>query len=313
MTITLNRIDNMFPLVSTSTFFRDLVEAQKSIYSRREHKCSNFVLGEIHSFWGSEASAPNPLLKMYQTLPAWCSLEFHSWHLITDLVQECGEEVGRSRSGSTHQYMLAFHVAYFNSTYTTRHDSFRTMTTKTVTIQPSSEEDVSPMRAAAATSSLEAILEPLDLVVNKDILEVFLRSTIFHSSGSQFVEERFGYKSSVKSSAEDNYVSLSLVATSSVNMENMTQLWRMESRGSVSTDFSGNYTVTLVCQPQPFSAAPLPCLEGRGHQFHFRIDRFSSNGGRHSGYHFTPLTTLSLASRGRDTFGTGTVLVYDVT
>ena len=311
LVIRLSRIDNMFPLVSTSTFSHDLVETQRSIYSRRRHKCSNFVLREIHSFWGSKASAPHPLLEMYQSLSAICDLEFRSWHRITDLVQECSEEVTASHSGPNRRYKLAFHVAYFNATHTHLHRSFSANISKTVIIQPASVENSHPLHAATAMSSLEAILEPLDLAVRKDLsLEVILRSTIFSNTGSQFVAESFGYLSGVTSSKKNIYFSLSLVATSNSNKGNMTQLWRMTSRG-ISTDYSGNYTVKLVCQPQPFSTASLHCLqETKGHQFRFRIDRSNSSRSR---YHFSPTTELSLASTsGGDTFSKGTVVHDDV-
>lgn len=311
--IRLNRIDNMFPLVSTSSFLHDLVETQRSIYSRRRHKCSNFVLKEIHSFWGSKASAPHPLLEMYQSLPPICNLEFRSWHRITDLVQECSKEVTTPHSGPNRRYRLAFHVAYFNATHTRLRKSFSANISKTIIIQPSSVENLHPLHAATAMSSLEAILEPLDLAVKNDLsLEVILRSTIFSNTGSQFVAESFGYLSGVTSSKKNIYFSLSLVATSNSNKGNMTQLWRMTSRGLSSTDYSGNYTVKLVCQPQPFSTASLHCLqETKGHQFRFRIDRSSSS---HSGYHFSPTTELSLAGTSGigDTFSAGTVVHDDV-
>ena len=311
MVIRLNRIDNMFPLVSTSTFLLDLVEAQRSAYSRRRHKCSNFVLREIHSFWGSQASAPHPLLNMYQSLPPICNLEFRSWHSVSDLVQECGTEVPTPRSGPNRRYRLSFYVAYFNATHTRLRKSISANVSKSVIIQPSSAEALQPLRAATAVSPLEAILEPLDFAVKEDFgLEVILRSTI-SLSGSHFVEESFGSQSEVTSTKENTHFSLSLVATSNGNKGNVTQLWWMTSRGSLSTDYSGKYTVTLVCQPQPPLAASRNCFwEGKRHQFHFRIDRSKSRGSRHSGYYFSPTTKLSLTSLG-DTFSTGTVVCDD--
>lgn len=317
MAIRLKRIDNMFPLVSTSTFFPDLVEAQRSVYSRRRHKCSNFVLGEIHSFWGSQASAPHPLLNMYQSLPPSCNLEFHSWHRITDLVQECGTEVTSPHSGSNRRYRLSFHAAYFNATYTRLQNGFSADVSKTINIQPSSVENKHPLKAVTAMSPLQAILEPLDLAVNDDLgLEVILKSTVVSNTGSQFVLESFGSHSVVTSNKENLHFKLSLVATSNSNRGNTTQLWRMTSRGSFSTDYSGNYTISLLCEPQPPLAASQYCLwGGKGHKFHFRIDRSSSSGSSHFGYHFSPTTKLSVTSTSGigDAVHAGTVVHDDMT
>ena len=311
MDIRLNRIDNMFPLVSTSTFVLDLVEAQRSVYSRRRHKCSNFVLREIHSFWGSQASAPHPLLSMYQSLSPFCYLEFRSWHRITDLVQECGTKV------TSRRYKLSFHAAYFNATYTHLQSSFSANVSKTIIIQPSSVESKHPLKAVTAVSPLQAILEPLDLAVNDDLaLEVILRSTILSNTGLQFVMESFGSHSEVTSNKENLHFKLSLVATSNSNQGNVTQLWQMTSRGSFSTDYSGNYTITLLCQPQPLLAASHHCLwEGKGHKFHFRIDRSSSSSSSHFGYHFSPTTELSVTSTSGtgDAIHAGTVVHDDAT
>ena len=253
ITISVQNINNTFPLVSMSRFRGGLRAAQNAPNSK--HKCSNFLPG-MHSLLGRQAFVDVPRITNLRT-PTLnkCTWTFESWHLVKDLVDSCN---ARSSSNKTHGFDLNFYVSYFSG-----HHSKNIITDhvkKIVLLDQLLNPPPNPLEALVSTSSLSTVrLELLALKAStRSHLEVVLRSTVIPADGSTqnlLLLPRPHIRSSSHLPS-----SLDLAASPKRNSNSSTQLWVLD---DFSENIPNNYNVTFRCGPGSGYFSP--------QAFHFRL------------------------------------------
>ena len=277
ITISVQNINNTFPLVSMSRLRGDLLAAQNAPNSN--HKCSNFLPG-MHSLLGRQAFVGVPRITSIRT-PTLnkCTWTFESWHVVKDLVDSCN---ARSSSNEMHAFDLNFYVSYFSGHHTK--NSITDHVTKTVLLDESLKPPPNPLEALVSTSSMTTVrLELLALKAStRSRLEVVLKSTVVPADGS--TRNLLLLPHPHISSSSPLPISLDLAASPKRNSNSSTQLWVLN---DFSKNIPNNYNVTFRCGPRPGYCSP--------QAFHFRL---VENTGHPLGYQIAISTNFTIRTEG---------------